>query len=92
MLLASLVAAVVVSFLGIIGFIGLVAPHMVRRIIGDDQRYLLPGSCIAGSIILLGADTAARIVIAPAVLPVGVLTAFLGAPLFIYLLIWGSAA
>ncbi|HEX3001582.1 MAG TPA: iron ABC transporter permease [Methanoregula sp.] len=89
MFLSSLIAAVVVSFLGIIGFIGLVSPHMVRRVIGDDQRYLLPGSCIAGAIVLLGADTLARIIIAPAVLPVGVLTAFLGAPLFLYLLIRG---
>jgi iron complex transport system permease protein len=87
MFLSSLIAAVVVSFLGIIGFIGLVSPHMVRRIIGDDQRYLFPGSCIVGGIILLGADTVARIIIAPAVLPAGVLTAFLGAPLFLYLLI-----
>lgn len=90
MFLSSLIAAVVVSFLGIIGFIGLVSPHMVRRIIGDDQRYLLPGSCIVGGIILLGADTIARIIIAPAVLPAGVLTAFLGAPLFLYLLIRGN--
>nr|WP_320160959.1 iron ABC transporter permease [uncultured Methanoregula sp.] len=90
MFLSSLIAAVVVSFLGIIGFIGLVSPHMVRRIIGDDQRFLLPGSCIVGGIILLGADTVARIIIAPAVLPAGVLTAFLGAPLFLYLLIRGN--
>jgi len=90
MLFSSLIAAVVVSFLGIIGFIGLVSPHMVRRIIGDDQRYLLPGSCIVGGIILLGADTVARIIIAPAVLPAGVLTAFLGAPLFLWLLIRGN--
>jgi iron complex transport system permease protein len=87
MLLSSLITAVVVSFLGIIGFIGLVSPHMMRRIIGGDQRYLLPASCLAGAILLLGADMVARIIIAPAVLPVGVLTAFLGAPLFIYLLI-----
>lgn len=89
MFLSSLVAAVVVAFLGIIGFVGLVSPHMVRRVIGDDQRYLLPGTCIVGAIVLLGADTVARIIIAPAVLPVGVLTAFLGAPLFLYLLIRG---
>jgi iron complex transport system permease protein len=89
MLLSSLIAAVVVSFVGIIGFIGLVSPHMVRRVIGDDQRYLFPASCLVGGIILLGADTVARIIIAPAVLPVGVLTAFLGAPLFLYLLIRG---
>ena len=90
MFLSSLIAAVVVSFLGIIGFIGLVSPHMVRRIIGDDQRYLLPGSCIVGGIILLGADTVARIIIAFAVFPAGVFTAFLGAPLFLYLLIRGT--
>lgn len=92
MLLSSLIAAVVVSFLGIIGFIGLVSPHMVRRLIGDDQRYFFPGTCIVGGILLLGADTVARIIIAPAVLPVGVLTAFLGAPLFLYLLIRGYRA
>jgi len=90
MFLSSLIAAVVVSFLGIIGFIGLVSPHMVRRVIGDDQRYLFPVSCVVGGIILLAADTVARIIIAPAVLPVGVLTAFLGAPLFLYLLIRGN--
>jgi iron complex transport system permease protein len=60
---------------------------MVRRIIGGDQRYLLPASCITGAILLLGADMVARLIISPAILPVGVLTAFLGAPLFIYLLI-----
>jgi iron complex transport system permease protein len=87
MLLSSLITAVIISFLGIIGFIGLVSPHMVRRIIGGDQRYLLPASCITGAILLLGADMVARLIITPAVLPVGVLTAFLGAPLFIYLLI-----
>lgn len=87
MLLSSLITAVVVSFLGIIGFIGLVSPHIMRRVMGGDQRYLLPASCIAGAILLLGADMVARLIIAPAVLPVGVLTAFLGAPLFIYLLI-----
>jgi len=67
-----------------------VSPHMVRRVIGDDQRYLFPVSCVVGGIILLAADTVARIIIAPAVLPVGVLTAFLGAPLFLYLLIRGN--
>jgi len=87
MLLSSLITAVVVSFLGIIGFIGLVSPHMMRRVIGGDQRYLLPASCFTGGILLLGADMVARLIIAPAVLPVGVLTAFLGAPLFMYLLI-----
>jgi iron complex transport system permease protein len=87
MFLGSLITAVVVSFLGIIGFIGLLGPHMVRRIVGNDHRYLLPGACLMGAILLLAADIVARVIIAPAVLPVGVLTAFLGAPLFVYLIL-----
>ena len=89
MIVAALVSAVIVSFLGVIGFVGLVCPHMVRRIIGDDQRYLIPGSCVMGGILLLASDTVARIIVAPYVLPVAVLTAFLGAPTFIYLLLRG---
>ncbi|CCO22938.1 FecCD family ABC transporter permease [Maridesulfovibrio hydrothermalis] len=90
MLLASLVTSVIVSFLGIIGFVGLVCPHMVRRLIGDDYRFLLPASCILGAVLLLAADTAARLMLAPNVLPVSVLTAFLGAPIFIWLIIKGN--
>ncbi|WP_291330370.1 iron ABC transporter permease [Desulfovibrio sp. UCD-KL4C] len=90
MLLSSLVTAVIVSFLGIIGFVGLVCPHMVRRMIGDDYRFLLPGSCLLGGALLLTADTAARLMLAPNVLPVSVLTAFLGAPMFIWLIIKGN--
>ncbi|WP_320171529.1 iron ABC transporter permease [Maridesulfovibrio sp.] len=90
MLLASLLTSVIVSFLGIIGFVGLVCPHMVRRIIGDDYRFLLPASCITGAVLLLAADTAARLMLAPNVLPVSVLTAFLGAPAFIWLIIRGN--
>jgi iron complex transport system permease protein len=89
MVVATLIAAVIVAFLGVIGFVGLVCPHMVRRIIGDDQRYLIPGSCVMGAILLLASDTAARLVLAPYVLPVAVLTAFMGAPVFIYLIIRG---
>ncbi|KAF5042947.1 Hemin transport system permease protein HmuU [anaerobic digester metagenome] len=89
MVVAALVSAVIVSFLGVIGFVGLVCPHMVRRVIGDDQRYLIPGSCVAGGLLLLASDTVARVVVAPYVLPVAVLTAFLGAPVFIYLLVVG---
>jgi iron complex transport system permease protein len=89
MVVAALVSAVIVSFLGVIGFVGLVCPHMVRRIIGDDQRYLIPGSAVMGGILLLASDTAARLIVAPYVLPVAVLTAFMGAPTFIYLLIRG---
>lgn len=89
MLLASLVTAVIISFIGIIGFVGLVCPHMVRRIIGDDNRFLIPGSCVTGGLLLLTADTAARLVMAPKVLPVAVLTSFVGAPVFLYLIIQG---
>ncbi|AKB43027.1 MAG TPA: iron ABC transporter permease [Methanosarcina vacuolata] len=89
MVIAALVSAVIVAFLGVIGFIGLVCPHMVRRVIGDDQRYLIPGSTLFGGILLLASDTAARLIISPYVLPVSILTAFMGAPVFIYLLLKG---
>jgi iron complex transport system permease protein len=86
MFMAALIAAVTVSFLGIIGFIGLVAPQITKRLIGTDKRYLIPASALMGAIILLGSDTLARTVISPQVLPVGAVTSFLGAPLFLYLL------
>ncbi len=89
MLAASMLTAVVVSFLGIIGFVGLVVPHMVRRVIGADHRFLLPASVIGGGLLLLLSDTAARMLLSPQVVPVSVLTAFLGAPVFIYLIIRG---
>ncbi|MBN1797894.1 MAG: iron ABC transporter permease [Spirochaetales bacterium] len=89
MVTASLVTAVIIAFIGIIGFIGLVCPHIVRRIIGDDHRFLLPGSCIAGGIILLGADICAQFVMAPRVFSVAIFTAFLGVPMFVYLIIKG---
>jgi iron complex transport system permease protein len=89
MLIASLVTAVIVAFLGIIGFVGLVCPHMVRRLIGGDQRFLLPATLVLGSILLLVSDTVARLILAPHLLPVSVLTAFMGAPVFIYLIIRG---
>ncbi|MCK8603659.1 FecCD family ABC transporter permease [Desulfoferrobacter suflitae] len=87
MIIASLVTAFIVSFLGVIGFVGLICPHIVRRIIGDDHRFVLPASCLTGAVLLLASDTAARLMLAPHVLPVAVLTAFLGAPAFLYLLI-----
>jgi iron complex transport system permease protein len=90
MMLASLLTAVIIAFLGIIGFVGLVVPHMVRRVIGSDHRFLLPGSILAGGLLLLASDTAARLVLAPHMLPVSVLTAFMGAPVFIYLIIRGQ--
>lgn len=89
MFLASLVTAVAVSFLGIIAFLGLVSPHIMRRMIGSDYRYLIPGSCAMGAFLLLASDTLSRTIIAPIVLPVGAITAFMGAPLFLYILIRG---
>ena len=89
MLVSSLITAVIVSFLGIIGFVGLVCPHMVRRIIGGDHRFLLPATLLTGSIVLLVSDTVARLILAPHLLPVSVLTAFMGAPVFIYLILRG---
>ena len=87
MLLASLLTATIISCLGIIGFVGLVVPHLLRRLIGSDHRFLLPAVWLAGSLLLLAADTVARLILAPQVLPVSVLTAFLGAPIFLYFVI-----
>lgn len=85
-LAASLAAAVTVTTAGSIGFVGLVVPHVLRLLIGNDQRVLLPACALAGGAFLLAADTAARSWWAPLQLPVGVLTALVGAPLFIALL------
>ncbi|MDO9557206.1 MAG: iron ABC transporter permease [Coriobacteriia bacterium] len=87
MFVASLVTASIVAFLGIIGFIGLVGPHLVRRVVGNDYRFLLPASAGAGALLLLASDTLARTLVSPVVLPVGAITSFLGAPLFLYLLV-----
>lgn len=83
----SLMAASVVCFTGIIGFIGLVAPHIVRIFLGSDNRYLIPASAAFGAVLLMVADLISRVVIAPTFLPVGVITAFIGCPMFLYLLI-----
>jgi iron complex transport system permease protein len=84
--LGSLLTAVAVTTTGSVGFIGLVVPHLVRLAIGNDQRVLLPAATLAGGALLVVADTLARTVIAPQQLPVGVLTALLGVPVFLYLL------
>jgi iron complex transport system permease protein len=84
--LASLFTAVAVTTAGSIGFIGLVVPHLMRMAIGNDQRLLLPASALAGGSLLLLADTLARTIVAPQQLPVGVLTALLGVPVFLFLL------
>jgi iron complex transport system permease protein len=84
--LASLVTGVAVSLSGIIGFVGLIIPHICRMWLGPDHRLLLPASFIAGATFLVAADILSRTVIAPAEIPVGAVTAAIGAPLFIYLL------
>jgi len=85
--LATLMASSTIAFTGIIGFIGLVAPHVCRFIIGSDNRFLLPGSALTGAVLLLLADTLARLVLAPVEIPVGIITSLIGAPFFIYLLL-----
>lgn len=89
MFMSSLITAAVVSFLGMIGFIGLIGPQIIRRVLGSDHRFLIPASALMGAALLLVSDTAARIIISPIVLPVGAITSFLGAPLFLYLLMRG---
>lgn len=79
--------AVAVAFFGIIGFIGLIAPHMVRMVLGSSHGALLPLSALFGAVLLLGADWVARMLLYPTVLPVGILTSFIGAPLLLYLLV-----
>jgi iron complex transport system permease protein len=71
---------------GVIGFVGLVAPHIMRLIGGADHRYVLPGSALLGALLIVGADTVARTLVAPAELPIGVVTSALGAPFFFWLL------
>jgi iron complex transport system permease protein len=83
---AALLTATVVAFAGPIGFVGLIVPHALRGLIGQDNRLLVPTALVGGAIFLLVADTLARSVVAPAELSVGVITSFCGAPFFIYLL------
>ena len=80
-----------VAAAGLIGFIGLVVPHLLRLIVGPDHRVLLPASMFGGAILLLLADLVARLALAPAELPIGIVTALIGAPFFLYLLIRGRS-
>lgn len=85
--LATLAASATVAFTGIIGFVCLVGPHICRMLVGSDNRFLIPCSCLMGAVLLLLADTLARTVIAPTELPVGIVTSLMGSPFFIYLLL-----
>ncbi len=86
LILATLITAGIICFTGIIGFVCLVSPHIARLLIGADHRYLLPYSCILGALLLLIADTVGRNVISPVIIPVGIVTAIIGVPFFVYLL------
>ncbi|MGH2478878.1 MAG: FecCD family ABC transporter permease, partial [Ktedonobacteraceae bacterium] len=84
--LASLITAAAVSISGLIGFVGLVTPHVMRLLLGPRHRLLLPSSAVGGAIFLVLADLLARVAIAPSMLPVGIFTALVGAPFFLFLL------
>ena len=90
MMLCCLTSSVVVANVGLISFIGLVAPHIVRMVVGNDHVYLIPGSILCGGTLLLLGDLVARTIISPVILPIGAITSFLGGPLFLYLLFKGG--
>ena len=85
--LSTLLTAVAVSFTGVIGFVGLIAPHVTRMIVGSDYRYMIPVSSLVGALLLLLSDTVGRNMIAPTQLPVGIITSVIGVPFFLYLII-----
>ena len=89
MVVATLIAALATAFHGVIAFIGLIAPHIARRLVGEDHRLLIPFTAVLGALLLLTADTLGRLLVGSGALPVGVITSFLGAPMFLYLLIRG---
>jgi iron complex transport system permease protein len=83
---ASVLTGLAVSLSGAIGYVGLIVPHLVRMLFGSDYRLLIPAAAFGGAITLVVADTLARTIVAPTQLPVGAMTAMVGAPVFIYLL------
>ena len=90
MLLASVITAVCVSFLGIIGFVGIICPHVTKKLLGQDHRVTIPVSCMSGSMLLLLADTLSRSMGNGSALPVGAITSLLGAPFFIMIIFSGK--
>ncbi|MEM1110501.1 MAG: iron ABC transporter permease [Pseudomonadota bacterium] len=86
-LMTALAVGVSVAVAGTIAFVGLMMPHIVRLLIGPDHRYLIPGSALAGALLMIVADAFSRVVVAPAELPVGIITALLGTPFFFFLLL-----
>ncbi len=91
MLICSLSSAVAVSFVGIISFVGLIAPHIIRKFVGDDYRFLILGSAIIGSLILVVSDVIAKLIIPPVILPIGAITSFFGAIMFLIIVFRGGA-
>ena len=87
LLLLALMTAAIISFTGIIGFLGLVSPHIMRTLLGSDNRFIIPAAGLLGATLLLAADTIGRTIILPYIIPVGVVMAFIGAPLFLTLII-----
>ena len=87
LVICALITSVSVAFTGCISFIGLIASHIMRRFVGNDYRFLLPCSALMGAVLLLAADIACRMIVSPIVLPIGALTSFMGAPLFLYLIL-----
>ncbi len=85
-MLGSLLTAVAVAVAGMIGFVGLVVPHLLRLVLGPDHRLLLPAGFLGGAAFLVLADLVSRLILAPNELPVGVVTALIGGPFFLYLL------
>lgn len=86
MVLATFIASVAVAFVGTISFVGLVAPHIARRYVGNNYRFLLPCSALMGAIIMVMAELVSRMLVSPSILPIGALTSFLGAPVFLYMI------
>lgn len=87
MMTASFITATIISFTGIIGFVGLVAPHLARFIFGGDHRILLPATAICGAMLLIAADIAGNTLIPPIVLPIGIIISFVGVPMFLWILL-----
>ena len=86
-LLVALAVGAAVAAAGTIGFVGIVVPHVLRLAVGPDHRLLLPASALLGAALLIAADSVARTLLAPAELPIGILTAVIGAPFFLWLLL-----
>ena len=90
LLLSSVITAACVSFLGVIGFVGVICPHVTKKLVGQDHRVSIPVSCLSGSLLLLLADTLSRSLGGGSALPVGAITSLLGAPFFLAIIFTGK--